>query len=171
MSSSDTAFNQLLTERRAELRQLALRYCRGDHAVADDLVQDTCERAWRKRESIIDISSLRPWLNKILHNCWLDKCIKKQLLVVPVDDVPEHPIQTEELLPWQRATADDLRHAIEQLAEPYRSVAISFYVDHMTIADIARQRATRYMTVATQLRRAREKLRELLRARLDEQEK
>jgi len=170
MSSSDTVFKQLLAELRAELYKLALHYCCGDHAVADDLVQDTYERAWLKRESLIDVSKLFPWLGKILHNCWIDMC-RKRPPVVPVDDVPEHPIQTEELSLSRRVTDDDLHHAIEQLAEPYRSVAISFYVDHMTLADIARQRATKYMTVATQLHRARRQLCESLKARLDEQEK
>lgn len=170
MSSSDTVFKQQLDEQRAKLYKLALRYCRGNHAMADDLVQDTCERAWLNRESLIDVSKLFPWLGTILRNRWID-WLKKERPDVPVDDVPEHPIQTEELSLWQRVTDEDLRHAIEQLAEPYRSVAISFYVDHMTTADIARQRATKYMTVATQLHRSRKQLCELLRARLDEQEK
>jgi RNA polymerase sigma-70 factor, ECF subfamily len=156
---------QLTAEHRQALYAAAMRYCRSDRATADDLVQDTCARAWLHIESLHDESRLFSWLLRILHNVWIDVC-RKQLPVILVADVPDQVAPVEELSPWQRVTADDFREAIEQLAEPYRSAAIMQYIDNLSNADIAKQLAIPYATAATRLHRARKQLRELLSARL-----
>jgi RNA polymerase sigma-70 factor (ECF subfamily) len=157
---------QLTSEHLQALHAAAMRYCRRDRAAADDLVQDTCERACQNIDSLHDQSRLFPWLKRILRNCWIDIC-RKPPRVIPVADVPDLPSQTDEPSPWQRETVDDFRNAIEQLVEPYRSVAILAYVDHLSNDDIARQLHIPYQTVATRLHRARKQLRETMQARLD----
>jgi RNA polymerase sigma-70 factor (ECF subfamily) len=64
-------------------------------------------------------------------------------------------------------TVDDFHRAIDQLDEPYRSVAIMHDIDQLPNAEIARRLAIPYATVATRLHRAHRQLRHLLRAVLD----
>jgi len=146
-----------------------MRYCGYDRAAADDLVQDACERAWQKLPSLRDESRLFPWLKTILHNCWVNGR-RKRFQVIPVAEVPDLPTESEQLSPWQQVTVDDFHDAIEQLAEPFRSAAILHYVDDLSIADIAQRLAIPYPTAATRLHRARKKLTQLLRAKLDRNE-
>ena len=159
----------LIAGHRQALYAAAMRYSRCDRAAADDLVQDTCVRAWQNSGSLHDEAKLFPWLVRILHNCWIDVC-RRQSKVVPVADVPDRPVPTEELSPWQQVTADDFHDAIEELAEPYRSAAIMQYIDNLSIADIAQQLAIPYATAATRLHRARKQLRESLSAKLHSHE-
>jgi len=157
---------QLTSEHREALYAVAMRYCGYDRAAADDLVQDTCERAWQKLPSLHDEARIFPWLSRILHNCWVDVC-RKRFKVIPVAEVPEQAIQSEEPSLWQRVTTDDFQDAIEQLAEPFRSAAIMQYIDKLSIAEIAQQLTIPYATAATRLHRARKQLRELLHAKLN----
>src|SRR5512144_1390771 len=87
-------FMQLIAEHRQVLYKAAMRRCR-DRAVADDLVQDACVRAWQNAESLHDESKVLPWLIRILHNVWIDLC-RKRSIVVTVADVPDQPVQIEE---------------------------------------------------------------------------
>jgi RNA polymerase sigma-70 factor (ECF subfamily) len=161
-------FADLTARHRGMLLGVAMRCCCRDRAVADDLVQDTLERAWKRFDALLDETRVVPWLVTILHHCWIDVCRKnlrsKQL---SMDDVPELPIVVEELSPWQQVTVDDYHRAIDQLHEPYRSVAILHDIDRLSNADIARRLAIPYATVATRLHRARKLLQELLRLVLE----
>lgn len=161
-------FAELTARHRGMLLGVALRFCSRDRAVADDLVQDTLERAWKRFDALQDEARAVPWLVTILHHCWIDVCRKtmrgRQL---PMDEVPEPPIVVEEPSPWQQVTVDDYHRAIDQLHEPYRSVAILHDIDQLSNADIARRLAIPYATVATRLHRARKQLQQLLRVVLD----
>lgn len=50
-----------------ELRAYAKRLCKDD-TLADDLVQDTCMKAWSARQTFRSGSEARPWLFRILRN-------------------------------------------------------------------------------------------------------
>src|ERR1700712_4864084 len=45
----------------------------GSHADADELVQDTCERAMRREHQLRDSSRLDAWLYGIMRNRWTDE--------------------------------------------------------------------------------------------------
>lgn len=160
-------FAQLTAEHRAMLLGVAMRFCSRDRAVADDLVQDAYERAWRNFDSLQDAAKVRPWLVKILHNGWIDAC-RKRVRDLPVAEVPEEPVVVEEPSPWQRITIDDLRLAIDRLAEPYRTVAILHDIEHRPNAEIANRLEIPYATVATRLHRAHRLLQQLLKVMLDD---
>jgi RNA polymerase sigma-70 factor (ECF subfamily) len=162
-------FAQLTAKHQGVLHRVAMRCCFRNRAVADDLVQDTFERAWRRFDSLQDESRVLSWLIAILHHCWIDACRKTtRAPVLSMAEVPDHPHTIEELSPWQRVTVDDFHRALEQLREPYRSVAILHDVDHLSNADIAQRLAIPYATVASRLHRAHQRLQLLLRITLDE---
>lgn len=157
---------QLTIAQRRALYSAAMRYCRYDHAVADDLVQDTCVRGWQSIHSLSDSVRLLPWLLSILRNAWID-VIRKRHTLLPVADVPEQPAEADQPSPWQRLTAGDLHRAIEQLAEPHRSMARLQYLDCLSNTEIAIQLGIPYATAATRLHRVRKQLRHLLSAELE----
>lgn len=159
-------FAQLTAEHRGVLHGVAMRCCSRDRAAADDLVQDMYERAWRNFESLHDESRVLPWLVTILRNCWIDAC-RRRPRVEPMAEVPEQPLPIDEPSRWQRVTVEDFHRAIDQLAEPYRSVAILHDIDQLSNADIAQRLAVPYATVATRLHRAHKQLQQLLRVTLD----
>src|SRR5262249_40417261 len=51
---------------------------------ADDMTQETLLRAWRRRESIADPSSLRAWLYKVATNICLDALKRRPKRRVPI---------------------------------------------------------------------------------------
>ena len=60
-----------LKQQRAKLLRVAYAWCH-QHALADDLVQETLARAMEKCGQLRDASQLEPWLFAILTNCWRD---------------------------------------------------------------------------------------------------
>ncbi|MBY9066418.1 sigma-70 family RNA polymerase sigma factor [Hyphomonas sp. WL0036] len=78
------------------LRAFARQLCKGDD-LADDLVQETCLKAWSARERFVDGAPMKPWLFRILRNAhaqhwrraWrstqLDPAGAENALVVPAN--------------------------------------------------------------------------------------
>jgi RNA polymerase sigma-70 factor (ECF subfamily) len=154
-------FAQIAATSRPVLQALALRHCARDRAAADDLLQDTYERAWRNLDLLHDESKAIAWLVTIMRNCWIDVC-RKRTKHPTVSEIPDQATSADEPSPWQRVTVDDFRRAVEQLKEPYRSVVIMHDIDQLSNADIAQRLAIPYATVATRVHRAHRKLQELL---------
>lgn len=79
-------------ERLVELIPRLRRYARalvGDRASADDLVQDTLERAWAKLHLYRRGTDLRAWLFTVMHNVHVNK-IRAMRVTDPLDeDLPE----------------------------------------------------------------------------------
>jgi RNA polymerase sigma-70 factor (ECF subfamily) len=159
-------FTRLTAEHRGVLLNVAMRFCYRDRAVADDLVQDVYERAWKSFDTLHDEARVVPWLIRILRNCWIDAC-RKPTRILSMAEVPDQPYVVDEPSPWQRITVDDFHRAIDQLEEPYRSVAILHDVEQLKNAEIAERLAIPYATVASRLHRAHKRLLELLRVKSD----
>src|SRR6266851_2692900 len=76
-------------ERLVELIPRLRRYARalvGDRASADDLVQDTLERAWAKLHLYRRGTDLRAWLFTVMHNVHVNK-VRAALLLVTLEDM------------------------------------------------------------------------------------
>jgi RNA polymerase sigma-70 factor (ECF subfamily) len=71
---------------------------------AEDLVQETILRAWRKRASFEGRSSLRAWLYRIATNACLDFLERRPARVLPPDVVPasdpSHELPAPAEFPW-----------------------------------------------------------------------
>jgi RNA polymerase sigma-70 factor (ECF subfamily) len=147
------------------LEAVARQLCRVA-ATAADLVQDTLERAWRHLDALQDDERARAWLVRILRNAWLDQ-LRRRRAEVPLDETHEAACApADEPSWWEQITAEDLRRAIEQLAEPYRTVAVLHDVEGRSYREIARLLGIPNATAATQLHRAHVRLRALLRRQL-----
>ena len=100
------------------------RYARamiGDRAAADDLVQDTLERAWSRIAQWRAGSDLRAWLFGIMHNLRVDQLRRGTLTTHSLDDdacdVPTRATQSD------RLEVMDLESALRQLPDDQREAA------------------------------------------------
>jgi len=146
----------------AELPRLR-RYARsllGDRAAADDLVQDTLERAWSQLAQWRAGSSLRPWLLSIMHNLRVDQLRRPGLSISPVEDadleVPTRATQTD------RLEVRDLAHALSRLPEEQREVVLLVALEDMSYREVASTLGIPTGTVMSRLARGREGLRRIM---------
>jgi RNA polymerase sigma-70 factor (ECF subfamily) len=154
-------FVQLTAGHRDVLRAVAMRLCWRNAALAEDLVQEALLRGWCSLDSLKDDAKARPWLIKILRNCWIDHCRKPHPEVL-MGEIPDRPVEVDGLLSWEEVTVEDFHRVVELLVEPYRSVVIMHDIDQLSIGSIAERLRRPYQTVAVQLHRGRKRLRELL---------
>ena len=139
------------------------RYARaltGDAWAADDLVQDTLERAWSQLAQWRAGSSLRPWLLSIMHNLRIDQLRRPGLSISPMDDadldVPTRATQTD------RLEVRDLAHALSRLPEEQREVIIMRHFADMSFKEIAEQTNVSINTALGRMRYALINLRKLV---------
>jgi len=138
------------------------RYARalaGNRDDADDLVQDTLERAWSRAALWRNVADMRAWLFGIMHNLHVDALRRGRLAVVALDD------DTDAVAPppqASRAVVLDLQAALERLAPEHREVLLLVALEDMAYADIARTLGIPLGTVMSRLSRGRERLRLLL---------
>jgi RNA polymerase sigma-70 factor (ECF subfamily) len=136
------------------------RYARalvGDREGADDLVQDTLERAVRKFH-LWRPGDLRAWLFSIMHNVFVNQLkARKVAYEVEVDEsiaAPQSSVTTTDLM--------DLDRALMALSPDQREVVLLVALEDMTYAEVARALGIPIGTVMSRLSRAREKLRRLM---------
>lgn len=139
------------------------RYARalvGDRAAADDLVQDTLERAWCKFALWRRGSDMRAWLFGIMHNLHIDQRRKPRLETRELDE------QASELAspasPTDALALRDLQAALGRLADEQREVVLLVALQEMTYEEAASALNIPIGTVMSRLSRGRERLRLLL---------
>lgn len=138
------------------------RYARaltGDRVSADDLVQDTLERAWAKLHLYRRGTDLRAWLFTVMHNVHVNKLRTTRITEELDDDAVElaqRPAQGDSLL------VRDLDRSISLLPAEQRSVLLLVTLEEMSYEDVARTLGIPIGTVMSRLSRAREKLRAMM---------
>lgn len=149
----------------AELPRLR-RYARamlGDRAAADDLVQDTLERAWSRFAQWRAGSDLRAWLFGIMHNLRVDQLRRGSLPTHALDDdaceVPTRATQSD------RLEVMDLESALRQLPDDQREVLLLVGLEEMSYAEVAAALGIPIGTVMSRLSRGRERLRQIMEGR------
>lgn len=156
MDGSDRDFVQHIPRLRRYARALT-----GDRGRADDLVQDTLERALVKFHLWQPGSDLRAWLFTIMHNVFVNQ-VRSGLnsMTSPLDDETE--------LPAMRATQSDrlevrdLQAALLRVPEEQREILLLVGLEQLTYEEAAGVLGIPIGTVMSRLSRARERLRVLL---------
>ena len=149
-------------QRLVELIPRLRRYARalvGDRATADDLVQDTLERAWAKLHLYRRGTDLRAWLFTVMHNVHVNRVRASRVTDTLEDEMPElaqRPAQGDALL------VRDLDRAITRLPDEQRAVLLLVTLEEMSYEQVARTLGIPIGTVMSRLSRAREKLRAMM---------
>jgi RNA polymerase sigma-70 factor (ECF subfamily) len=127
---------------------------------ADDLVQDTLERAWARSGLWRGVADMRAWLFGIMHNLHVDRLRRGRLATVPMDEsTPEGRVDPAQ---EERLAVRDLQAALDRLGAGQREVLLLVALEDMSYADIARTLGIPIGTVMSRLARGREHLRALL---------
>ena len=139
------------------------RYARaltGERAAADDLVQDTLERAlsrfhlWRRG------SDLRAWLFTIMHNIFVNQARSRMRHPhEPFDEPAAERLQYREP-DWSELR--DIGDALARLPVEQRAVVLLVGLEQFTYEEAARVLDVPIGTIMSRLSRARERLRALL---------
>jgi len=138
------------------------RYARalaGDRASADDLVQDTLERAWAKLHLYRRGTDLRAWLFTVMHNVHVNK-VRAARSTDPLDD--EMPELAQRAAQSDALVVRDLDRAIARLPAEQRAVLLLVTLEEMSYEQVARTLGIPIGTVMSRLSRAREKLRSMM---------
>jgi len=149
-------------QRLVELIPRLRRYARalvGDRATADDLVQDTLERAWAKLHLYRRGTDLRAWLFTVMHNVHVNRVRATRVNDPLEDEMPElaqRGTQPDALL------VRDLDRAIARLPADQRAVLLLVTLEELSYEEVARTLGIPIGTVMSRLSRAREKLRAMM---------
>lgn len=134
------------------------RYARAlthDVSWADDLVQDTLERALQRRWLFRMNTNLTAWLFTMLYRLYLNDA-PRRIAVVPVDEVPEAAVPGDPVLQL------DMQRALAKLSPEHRAVIVLVGLEQQSYQDVAQILEVPLGTVMSRLARAREQLRKLL---------
>ena len=141
------------------------RYARaltGDRSRADDLVQDTLERALVKFHLWRQGTDLRAWLFTIMHNVYVNQVRANASAAVSAldDEATQFGIRATQS---DRLEVLDLEAALARLPQEQREVLLLVGLEQMTYEESAGVLNVPIGTVMSRLSRGREKLRALLR--------
>jgi RNA polymerase sigma-70 factor (ECF subfamily) len=153
--------DRLIEEQIPRLRRYA-RALTGDAHRADDLVQDTLERAWTKFSLWRRGSDLRAWLFTIMHNVFVNQvtssgarqewqALDDEALEVPVPAGQERALEMR-----------DLATALAQLPLEYREVLLLVGLEELRYEEAAKILDVPLGTIMSRLSRGRERLRQLM---------
>lgn len=139
------------------------RYARaltGDVWAADDLVQDTLERAWNKYHLWRPGSDLRAWLFTIMHNVFVNQVrSKRSEIEKTMEELPDVAVRATQSDSLEIA---DVERALRALPDEQREVLLLVSIEEMTYDEASRALAIPIGTVMSRLSRARERMRRLI---------
>jgi RNA polymerase sigma-70 factor (ECF subfamily) len=184
MTDSDTkvCFSRSVEECMDSLHRLALRLARNS-ADAEDLVADAVTKAWTAFATLEDRNRFRPWLFRILHNCFISDYRKKSVRPIEYgyeelstsegdDDLTALLIrQPDEFLNWwgnpekafiNSLLGEHIQSAIEMLPEAFRVTVVLVNVEGLSYDEAAEVLGVPPGTVRSRMKRGRTLLQKAL---------
>lgn len=156
-----------------ELQALVPRLRRYAHALArhpvraDDLVQDTLERAWSRRQQWQPGTDLRAWLFTILHNTFISELRRFSVRGYDAESIdgtgseraPPHPAET---IGSHAGVMRDIERALAALPTEQRAVVLLIGLEDLSYREASQVLGIPVGTVMSRLSRGRARLRELM---------
>jgi RNA polymerase sigma-70 factor (ECF subfamily) len=144
------------------------RYARAlinNRELADDLVQDTLERALGRTRLFQPGTDLRAWLFTMMHNVFVNQTRKASARAVHVAVDDDSIVESELAVPSGQTHSlemRDLDYALQRLPVEQREVVLLVGLEEMSYADVALALNIPIGTVMSRLSRGRERLRALM---------
>ncbi len=153
---------QALTVALPRLRRFGLALT-GSSSDADDLVQNTCERALRYADQLRELTRLDAWLYGIMRNLWVDEMRHRKVrrhddIDAASDVIGEDGQATVD----GRITLEAVRQVVSQLQTDQRTVLMLVCVDGLSYKEAAEVLGIPVGTIMSRLSRARQDLHERL---------
>ena len=142
------------------------RYARaltGSAEDADDLVQDTLERAWSRSSLWPQVADMRAWLFSLMHNLYVDGVRRRRDHIVSImDELPDAAVPAAQ---GDRIAVAEMDVALAMLPAEQREVLLLVALEDMLYAEVAQTLGVPIGTVMSRLSRGRERLRALMEKR------
>ncbi|TEW52532.1 sigma-70 family RNA polymerase sigma factor [Psychromonas algicola] len=161
MDRKQKRYESLVNVYSADLYRYAYWVCR-DSEVAQDLVQETCLRAWKSIDSLLDDKSAKGWLFTILRRENARRFERKQLSLVDIDD---YEIAAEE--DTNHYDKELINQKIAALPTDYKEPLLLQLIAGFTADEIAEQLSLNKNTVLTRLFRAKNLLKTNLKVEIE----
>lgn len=167
VGDSKVEFEALTRPHLDALYRTALRMVRHP-AAAEDMVQETCLKAFASFGRSRQKTNFRAWLFRILVNRCIDHIrAAGRAAALPIDAVPAEAAPAADTPDPEQSAAsrdlrDQLRAAIEALAPELRVVVLLVLVEEMSYAEAAESLEVPVGTIRSRLNRARAQLQTLL---------
>ncbi|MBS0329352.1 MAG: sigma-70 family RNA polymerase sigma factor [Proteobacteria bacterium] len=147
-----------LIEHLPRLRRYA-RALTGDVVRADDLVQDTLERALARLDLWQPGSDLRAWLFTLMHNLFVNQLRTRRPQDTALDEALDIPVSGGQM---EALTARDMHAALVRLPDEQREVILLVGLEQFSYAEAAQVLGVPVGTIMSRLARARERMRHML---------
>lgn len=156
----------LVREHQPALYAFALKLC-GQPQDANDLVQDTFEKALRAEAGGVERGNDRAWLFTVLHHLFIDRYRRRARgpQHASLDDVDVAAKEPEPPPAWTAVSVEQVQAAMAELDAEFRDAYRMHALEGLGYAEIAAKLGMPVSTVGTRIMRARRKLRAILQAR------
>lgn len=165
------AFAELVKRHQSGVRACLRKLTAGNHALADDLAQDTFVLAWRNLKSFRQEARFSTWLYRIATNCWLAQARKRREELLGDrdaelgEDAVEAPGSAHAADPARASTMKiDLERAMARLSDAERAAIVQCYHNDLSHEEAAYVLGCPVGTVKTHILRGKQKLKAALAA-------
>lgn len=124
-----------------------------NHEDCADALQDALEKAWRKKDDVRNPDAFRSWMARIVINCSRDILRRRKFTFTSLN----------ENIPVSEAEDYQLADTLKRLDEGLRLPIVLYYMENLSVAEIAQSMHLSKGTVKNRLHRGREKLAQLYR--------
>ena len=128
---------------------------------AEEVVQDTFLSAYRGLTQLEDTTKFKSWLAEIARNCVRQWLRKQRGETVPLNEVSEGMLQTEDSPDEQLARQEQrelIRRTMETLPQKDRDIARAFYLEGVSYDELIRAHGLSYNAIALRLFRIKRQL-------------
>ena len=141
-----------------DLYRFAIWLCK-DPTLAEDLVQESCLRAWKSLDKLRDATSSKAWLMTILRNEYARQFsrYRPEMAEVELDTIGTKDIDND-----TSVEAFALKQALSELAEEYREPLLLQVIGGLSCEEIAVACNITKSAAMTRLFRAKQKMRDVL---------
>lgn len=168
----DARARSLIRENMERVYRMGLGFC-GNHADAQDLVQETMLRAYRNWDKFEERADPRTWLYRIASRVCIRMRRRRAGQPAHIESLDQNPAFAEKMMVDLDALArqgemaheespalHQLQDAITKLPPEFRIVLVLKEIGELSLEDVARVLGLKPQTVKTRLHRARMRLRE-----------
>jgi len=169
------AFEKLMGETESRAYSMALQLTRNKFD-AEDLMQDTVVKAWRRFDSYLPGRPFLNWLLRIMQRTYLDTLRRNNpirraeslnSMISPSDgDVQEIQIvdhsPSAEAETQHKELQESIRDALDRLPELYRTAIELCDFDQLSYSEIAERQNTTIGTIRSRIHRGRKMLRDII---------
>ena len=166
LSGDEAAFGILVEKYQKSVHALAWRKIQDFH-YAEEIMQDTFLRAYRKLPTLKNPGQFAGWLHVIANRLCIDwmrsqKSVMQSLEDTPIEEIEEssyaHHISEQRMTESTEHYHKLVEKLLEKLPENERSVVTLFYLDEMSTKEIGKFMGVSVNTITSRLHRARKRL-------------